>query len=108
MVGAINAPKTGNTLDAFILLASNATASTFPEGGVAGGELVSKGSASSTTAVLPSGTGNAGASDVPVATGVPAPTVISPPINPANGATTLGSNSMAAAVVVVLGVMALL
>jgi len=39
MVGAINAPATGNTLDAFILLASNATQSTAPPGGAAGGVL---------------------------------------------------------------------
>jgi len=39
MVGAINAPATGNTLDAFILLASNASQSTFPPGGAAGGVL---------------------------------------------------------------------
>jgi len=39
MVGAINAPATGNTLDAFILLASNASQSTFPAGGAAGGVL---------------------------------------------------------------------
>jgi hypothetical protein len=39
MVGAINAPATGNTLDAFILLASNATQSTFPPGGAVGGVL---------------------------------------------------------------------
>jgi hypothetical protein len=39
MVGAINAPTSGNTLDAFILLASNATLSTAPEGGATGGTL---------------------------------------------------------------------
>jgi len=46
MVGAINAPAVGNTLDAFILLASNATQSTFPSGGAAGGVLQVGGSSS--------------------------------------------------------------
>lgn len=41
MVGAINAPATGNTLDAFIRIATNATQSTAPPGGVAGGVLKS-------------------------------------------------------------------
>jgi len=40
MVGSINAPAVGNnTLDAFILLASNASQSTFPPGGAVGGVL---------------------------------------------------------------------
>jgi hypothetical protein len=39
MVGAINAPTTGNTLDAFITLAKNATTSTSPPGGPVGGTL---------------------------------------------------------------------
>lgn len=39
MVGSINAPTTGNTLDAFIQLASNATQSTAPPGGAVGGVL---------------------------------------------------------------------
>jgi hypothetical protein len=39
MVGAINAPIMGNTLDAFILLAKNATESTSPPFGPVGGVL---------------------------------------------------------------------
>lgn len=39
MVGAINAPAVGNTLAKFVALASNATTSTFPPGGEAGGLL---------------------------------------------------------------------
>ena len=37
MVGAINAPSSGSTLDAFITLAEHATASTSPPGGAIGG-----------------------------------------------------------------------
>ncbi|KAH7419610.1 Cupredoxin [Cadophora sp. MPI-SDFR-AT-0126] len=39
MVAAINAPQTGNTFEAFALLAKNATASTSPPGGAVGGIL---------------------------------------------------------------------
>lgn len=39
MVGAINAPKSGKTLAAFTLAASNASTSTFPPTGVVGGFL---------------------------------------------------------------------
>lgn len=39
MVGAINAPTTGNTLEAFIELAAQADTSTAPEGGAVGGVL---------------------------------------------------------------------
>jgi len=41
MVGAINAPTSGNTLEKFALLAKNATTSTSPSGGAVGGVLKS-------------------------------------------------------------------
>jgi len=50
MVGAINPPATGNTLDKFVALAANATTSTSPPGGAAGGILkVNSNSTSSST-----------------------------------------------------------
>ncbi|KUJ19549.1 Cupredoxin [Mollisia scopiformis] len=54
MVAAINAPTTGNTLTAFAALAKNATASTSPPGGVAGG-ILKVGSASSNSSSSASG-----------------------------------------------------
>jgi plastocyanin len=54
MVGAINAPLSGNTLAKFTALAANATLSTFPSGGVANGVLnfgSSSNSTSSTSSV---------------------------------------------------------
>ncbi|KAE8454129.1 hypothetical protein EG329_005053 [Mollisiaceae sp. DMI_Dod_QoI] len=56
MVAAINAPSTGNTLTAFTALAKNATTSTSPPGGVAGG-LLKVGSASSNSSSSASGSG---------------------------------------------------
>jgi hypothetical protein len=48
MVGAINAPTTGNTLDAFIQLAKNATESTSPPFGPVGGILSTLSNSTST------------------------------------------------------------
>ncbi|KAL2064434.1 hypothetical protein VTL71DRAFT_4928 [Oculimacula yallundae] len=57
MVAAINAPATGNTFEAFTLLAKNATASTSPPGGVVGGilKLAGAANASGSASVSPSG-----------------------------------------------------
>ncbi|PVH74184.1 Cupredoxin [Cadophora sp. DSE1049] len=56
MVAAINAPQTGNTFEAFALLAKNATASTSPPGGAAGGILkLADGSESSSASASGSG-----------------------------------------------------
>ncbi|KAH6668491.1 Cupredoxin [Halenospora varia] len=52
MVGAINAPSTGNTLEAFITLAENSTASTSPPGTAIGGFL--KANSNSTNVVTSS------------------------------------------------------
>lgn len=49
MVGSINAPATGNTLERFIALAANASTSSFPSGGPAGGVLVQGESNGTTT-----------------------------------------------------------
>jgi len=57
MVAAINAPATGNTLAAFAALAKNATTSTSPPGGVAGG-ILKVGSASSNSSSSASGSGS--------------------------------------------------
>ncbi|TVY89662.1 putative GPI-anchored cupredoxin [Lachnellula willkommii] len=61
MVAAINAPKTGNTLAAFTLLAKNATTSTFPPPGTPiGGTLVkSSGNTTSSSTGTASSTGSA-------------------------------------------------
>ncbi|TVY42004.1 putative GPI-anchored cupredoxin [Lachnellula subtilissima] len=50
MVAAINAPKTGNTLAAFTLKASNATSSTFPPPGTPVGGTLVKSSGNTTSA----------------------------------------------------------
>ncbi|TVY26954.1 Extracellular serine-rich protein [Lachnellula hyalina] len=50
MVAAINAPKTGNTLAAFTLKASNATSSTFPPPGTPIGGTLVKSSGNTTSA----------------------------------------------------------
>jgi plastocyanin len=49
MVGAINAPTKGNTLDAFISLAKNATESTSPPLGPVGGVLSTSNSQAAST-----------------------------------------------------------
>jgi hypothetical protein len=49
MVGAVNAPSTGNTLAAFTNLAKNATLSTVPSGGVQGGTLNTNGASSNSS-----------------------------------------------------------
>jgi plastocyanin len=56
MVGAINAPTTGNTFAAFAALAKNATASTSPPGGAVGGllQVGSNSNSTSSTASLSS------------------------------------------------------
>lgn len=127
MVGAINAPATGNTLDAFILLASTASNSTFPSGGPSGGELssgssssasysygmtyTSTGTAPVTTYTAPAGTAGTtviGSTGIITATSSIIGGATSPPITPANGASSLGSSSMVAALAVVLSAMALL
>jgi hypothetical protein len=56
MVGAINAPSTGTTLEAFITLVQNSTASTSPPGGAIGGVLKVNLNSTSTSA---SGSGGA-------------------------------------------------
>ncbi|TVY55715.1 putative GPI-anchored cupredoxin [Lachnellula cervina] len=58
MVAAINAPKTGNTLAAFTLLAKNATTSTFPPPGTPIGGTLVKSSGNTTS----SSTGTASSS----------------------------------------------
>ncbi|KAG4431676.1 hypothetical protein IFR05_012842 [Cadophora sp. M221] len=62
MVAAINAPATGNTFEAFALLAKNATASTSPPGGAAGGILKLAGAADSSSSSSASGSGSASGS----------------------------------------------
>ncbi|KAH9210749.1 Cupredoxin [Leptodontidium sp. 2 PMI_412] len=59
MVAAINAPSTGNTFEAFALLAKNATASTSPPGGAVGGILKLAGAAGSSSSSSASGSGSA-------------------------------------------------
>jgi len=128
MVGAINAPATGNTLDAFILLASNASTSTFPLGGPTGGEIASGSSASAssqystvytTTANIPVVTTYTNAAGTAGTTTIGSTAIIttvssvvggatSPPITPASGASSMVSNSMAATLALVLSAMALL
>ncbi|KAH6668307.1 hypothetical protein B0J14DRAFT_641890 [Halenospora varia] len=58
MVGAINAPSTGNTLEAFITLAENSTASTSPPGTAISGFLKAN---SNSTNVVTSSSGSRGA-----------------------------------------------
>jgi len=59
MVAAINAPQTGNTFEAFALLAKNATASTSPPGGAAGGILKLADGTESSASASGSGSGAA-------------------------------------------------
>jgi hypothetical protein len=56
MVGAINAPSTDTTLEAFMTLVQNSTASTSPPGGAIGGVLKVNLNSTSTSA---SGSGGA-------------------------------------------------
>lgn len=70
MVGAINAPTTGNTLDAFILLASNASQSTFPSGGAAGGVLQVGNSSTTLTSTGSSSSSASGSHTTSVVTAV--------------------------------------
>ena len=58
MVGAINALSTSNTLEAFITLAENSTASTSPPGTAIGGFLKAN---SNSTNVITSTSGSRGA-----------------------------------------------
>lgn len=59
MVGAINAPTSGNTFDKFVSLAKNATTSTSPPGGAFGGILKVSGNSNSTSSSTTSASSSA-------------------------------------------------
>jgi len=98
MVAAINAPKTGNTLDAFKALAKNATTSTSPPGGPQGGVLSKGGNGTSTGTA--SGTGAATSAATSSAGNTATGPSSRPSIVPANGAEKMGAQLVGAFVVV--------
>jgi len=97
MVGAINAPAVGNTLNAFIALAQNASTSTSPPGGAVGGVLAVSNSPSSTvTSSTTSSISISSSSSSTSAASQTKSTIISSTTTPSTSASTTPTHASAA------------